>query len=177
MNILNEMEFNYMRVIHSKYSQSGKTSDNIIKQIPHKLFTNVLEMILTQKNEKKLSETNGSLKSIIELIPVDTPGIDITLLGDVLRNTIDSKKESSFDLVLTWSELLFKKFQDKMFKDAPKFIDSFTKRFPENNEKMLISIVDFLCSVAKNNEEYIEPVVNKVTEQFLENKTIFNAYE
>ena len=176
MNIQNEMEFNYMRVIHSKYSQSGKTSDNIIKQIPHKLFANVLEMILTQKNEKKLSETNGSLKSIIELIPVDTPGIDITLLGDVLRNTIDSKKELSFDLVLTWSELLFKKFQDKMFKDAPKFIDSFTKRFPENNEKMLISIVDFLCSVAKNKEEYIEPVVNKVTEQFLENRTIFNAY-
>lgn len=176
MNIQNEMEFNYMRVIHSKYSQSGKTSDTIIKQIPHKLFANVLEMILTQKNEKKLSETNGSLKSIIELIPVDTPGIDITLLGDVLRNTIDSKKESSFDLVLTWSELLFKKFQDKMFKDAPKFIDSFTKRFPENNEKMLISIVDFLCSVAKNKEEYIEPVVNKVTEQFLENRTIFNAY-
>ena len=57
-------------------------------------------MILTQKNEKKLSETNGSLKSIIELIPVDTPGIDITLLGDVLRNTIDSKKESSFDISL-----------------------------------------------------------------------------
>ena len=176
MNIQNEMEFNYMRVIHTKYSQNGKSNDNIIKQIPHKLFANVLEMIITQKNEKKLSETNGSFKSIIELIPVDTPGIDITLLGDVLRNTIDTKKESSFDLVLTWSELLFNKFQDKMFKDAPKFIDSFTKRFADNNEKMLISIVDFLCSVAKNKEEYIEPVVNKVTEQFLENRNIFNSF-
>ena len=60
MNIQNEMEFNYMRVIHTKYSQNGKSNDNIIKQIPHKLFANVLEMIITQKNEKKLSETNGS---------------------------------------------------------------------------------------------------------------------
>ena len=42
--------------------------------------------------------------------------------------------------------------------------------------RCLYQLVDFLCSVAKNNEEYIEPVVNKVTEQFLENKTIFNAY-
>lgn len=176
MNIQNEMEFNYMRVLHGKYSSNGKNILNLVKQISHKVLPKVLEMILTQKNEKKLSETNGSLKSIIELIPGDTPGIDITLLGEVIKTTIDEKKESSFELVLTWGELLFKQFHDKMFRDVPKFIDSFTKRFPENNEKILFTMVDFLCKVAEYKESYIEPVVNKITEQFLENRNLFNTY-
>lgn len=175
-NIQNEMEFNYMRVSHGKYSSNGKNILNLVKQISHKVLPKVLEMIFTQKNEKKLSEINGSLKSIIELIPWDTPEIDITLLGEVIKTTIDERKESSFELVLTWAEILFKQFQDKMFRDVPKFIDSFTKRFPENNEKILFIMVDFLCKVAEYKEIYIEPVVNKITEQFLENRNLFNTY-
>lgn len=171
-NIQSEME-NNMRFT-STFHNSGKKRETTINPIPYHQFAQIFEVILIQKKEKLVESTNSFFEKIIETIPPNTPSLDIKQLEEVIRKTFETNKDISMELILSWCEKLFEKFGDEMFGSINSFIDSFSKILPNNNHLIFFRMIEFLCVLAKSKEEYIEPVVNKITNKFLQDHLLLN---
>lgn len=171
-NIQSEME-NNMRFT-TTFHNSGRKKESTCNQIPYHQFPQIFEVILIQKKGKLVESTNLLFEKIIETIPPNTPGLDIKKLEESIRKTFETNKDISMELILSWCEKLFEKFGDEMFGNINSFIESFSKILPNNNNPIFFRMIEFLCILSKSNDEYIEPVVNKITNKFLQDHVLPN---
>jgi hypothetical protein len=138
MNISNS---SFNQNSNKSVSTSEKKENPEVKRVHFFLFPKILEVILinvNSQNEQILSMALSCNTVLIKMIDffAESDHLNIKSFEEIMKNYMDSKKESTLDLILTWISKLFKRFHEDMFSKIDEFIEKFTNILSEANENV-----------------------------------------
>ena len=160
------------------------SSELLINNIPHKLFSNILNVIINNFINinktyilKYVIHCNKIFKFIIANYPsnlLEKYLIDIekVLLSNLSKNINDQ----SIILILEWTNQLYNQFESKLFENEEIFIEKLINIIPDSNKNILIKIMNTLCLICDKQPSFINYVINLLLKKFSKSQNLINVY-
>ncbi|MCQ2817443.1 MAG: hypothetical protein MJ252_09280 [archaeon] len=141
---------------------------------PSKIFVEILKIVLNMKSKEE--QIGGKLKEIVEKTPEKYLGLNLRDVEDLLKSAIVKKEDSGLEILITWCNLLFNKYKSNLFSNIPEIINAFSEILTRKNDSLLFNMINFLCLITMQKEEYNQMVIYKLSDLFIENNASEEYY-
>ena len=162
------------------------STELLIKNIPHKLFSEILKVILYNTLNSSISSIseyiehcNQMFKFIIanyppNLLEKDLENIEKILLIYLSKNLNDK----SIYLISDWTNQLYNQFGEQLFQNEEEYIKKLINIIPQNREKknILLKIMNTLCLICEKQPYHIDFIINLIIEKFSKSQNLINFY-